>query len=241
MVRLRLPENKELLIAFDTSGDKFSWKQALAAASPMRSRCEGTAPLTPAHASSVVGLAYVTSTGVVLSAAAGSLKLNVWSAKNPTFLRQVEPLGQSGAGRTVSSLLATDDLVCMIVERVVFVLDSQLTFLHGKPATRHAARISTLVGDRLWLADDVNIYAVDIRTGSSLFTVEMRGVAALMLVGDTVWLAAGNVLSLRDLNSGVERLALPREHQSKVSQIVEAGASHVWTIGADRIVCVWKR
>ena len=69
------------MLAFDTSGDKYAWKQALATASPMRGRCEGSAPLTPPHTSSVVSLAHVSSTGIVLSACQASLKLHVWSAK----------------------------------------------------------------------------------------------------------------------------------------------------------------
>jgi hypothetical protein len=240
VLRLRLADNRELLLAFDTSGDKYAWRLAFDSASPMRARMEGSAPLTPSHTSAVVALAYVSSTGIVLSASAGSLRLNVWAAKNPALLREIEPLGQSGAGRTLSALLATDDLVCMVVERVVFVLDSQLTFLHGKPATRHAARVSTLVGERLWLADDTTLTAVDIRTGNSIFNLDIRGVAALLPVGDRVWLAAGNVLSLRDPDTGAERTALAREHQSKVMQMVDV-STYVWTIGADRIVCVWKR
>ena len=129
----------------------------------------------------------------------------------------------------------------MVVERIVFVLDSQLNFLHGKPVTRHAVRVATLLGERLWLADDVSISAVDIRTSTSLFILELRGVAALLPVGDAMWLAAGNVLSLRDPDTGAERSALAREHQGKVTQMVEVSTSHVWTIGSDRIVCVWKR
>ena len=83
MIRLRLADNRELVLAFDTSGDKYAWKQALATASPMRGRCEGSAPLTPPHTSSVVSLAHVSSTGIVLSACQASLKLHVWSAKVP--------------------------------------------------------------------------------------------------------------------------------------------------------------
>lgn len=241
VVRLRLPDSRELVLAFDTSGDKFAWKQAFAAASPSRARCEGSAPLTPTHASAVVALAHVASTGIVLSACQGSLKLHVWSAKNHTSLREADPLGQGGAGRTVSVLLATDDLVCMVVERVVFVLDAQLTFMHGKPATRHAAQHAALVGERLWLADDVALTAVDIRTGTSLFSFAYGGVAALLPVGDAVWVAAGNVISVRELDSGAERTVLSGGHQGKVTQVVDVSASHTWTIGADRIVCVWKR
>jgi len=243
-LKIKASDGRELILGLETSGDKHLWIQAINSCRTRQPRCEYNGSLVPTYPTAVSTLEYVPTAGVVVSASVHSFKLRIWSAKSKQLVSEVDPLGSEKASHTLSRILAFEDFICMIVDKVIFMLDQSFQFKFGMKGSKKAIQsillVSSRFGNRLWVADDKVLYVFDPRTRTKIDTIELESVCCMTQIGQEVWVAAGPSINILDCDTGRIVKQLPEQHSTAILFLVSSVAQ-LWSVAKDNSVLVWKR